>query len=78
MKRKILSFFRVEEAGSTLRTEVVAGLTTFMTMSYIVFANPSILQNAGLPLAPTIGMTAIAAAIPTLLMGLWANYPFAL
>jgi len=47
-------------------------------MSYIVFANPSILQNAGLPLTTTIGMTALAAAIPTLLMGLWANYPFAL
>lgn len=57
---------------------MIAGLTTFMTMSYIVFANPSILQNAGLPLTATIGMTALASAIPTLLMGLWANYPFAL
>jgi len=49
-----------------------------MTMSYIVFANPHILENAGLPLTATIGMTALAAAIPTLAMGLWANYPFAL
>ncbi len=77
-RENILSFFKVKQAGSDLRTEIIAGLTTFMTMSYIVFANPSILQNAGLPLTATIGMTALAAAIPTLLMGLWANYPFAL
>ena len=78
MREKLLSFFKVEEAGSNLRTEIIAGFTTFMTMSYIVFANPSILKNAGLPLTATIGMTALAAAIPTLAMGLWANYPFAL
>jgi len=78
MRDKLLSFFKVEEAGSNLRTEIIAGLTTFMTMSYIVFANPHILENAGLPLTATIGMTALAAAIPTLAMGLWANYPFAL
>lgn len=78
MRERVLEFFKLRESGSNLRTEVIAGLTTYMTMSYIVFANPSILQNAGLPLTATIGMTALAAAIPTLVMGLWANYPFAL
>ncbi len=78
MKSKLETFFQIRERGSNLRLEVVAGLTTFMTMSYIVFANPYILQSAGLPLTATIGMTALAAAVPTLAMGLWANYPFAL
>ena len=71
-------FFRFKENSTDLRTEVVAGLTTFMTMAYIIFVNPSILEAAGLPRVPTVAATALAAAIPTLLMGFLTNYPFAL
>ena len=70
--------FRLKANGTNARTEVMAGLTTFMTMAYIIFVNPSILEAAGLPRVPTIAATALAAAIPTILMGLYANYPFAL
>jgi len=70
--------FQLRASGTDVRTEVVAGLTTFMTMAYIIFVNPSVLQNAGLPKAPTIAMTCLGAAIPTLAMGLWTNYPLAL
>lgn len=70
--------FKLTENDTNVRTEVVAGLTTFMTMAYIIFVNPSILKEAGLPAEPTVAATALAAAVPTLLMGFLANYPFAL
>src|SRR4030042_3890320 len=70
--------FKLGENNTDIRTEVIAGLTTFMTMAYIIFVNPSILEAAGLPRMPTVAATALAAAIPTLLMGLFTNYPFAL
>lgn len=70
--------FRLRENSTDVRTEVVAGLTTFMTMAYIIFVNPDILAAAGLPREATMAATAVAAAIPTLLMGLLTNYPFAL
>lgn len=59
-------------------TEVSAGLTTFMTMSYIIFANPSILSSAGIPLAAGQAATCLGAALACALMGMWARYPFAL
>lgn len=70
--------FRLKARGTDVRTEVIAGLTTFMTMAYIIFVNPGILEAAGLPRVPTVAATALAAAIPTLLMGFLTNYPFAL
>ncbi|HEY8426617.1 MAG TPA: NCS2 family permease [Limnochordales bacterium] len=70
--------FRVRERGSTVGTEVVAGFTTFMTMAYILFVNPSILGAAGLPEEGVAVATAMAAGLATLAMGLYANYPFAL
>lgn len=70
--------FRLKENGTTVRTEVIAGLVTFMTMSYIIFVNPSILEAAGVPKGPAIVATALAAAATTLFMGLTTNYPFAL
>lgn len=76
--RRLEQFFRLKERGTDLRTELIAGLTTFMTMSYIIFVNPQILQNAGLPFAATMAMTCLAAASTTILMGLATNYPFAL
>jgi len=70
--------FKLKANNTDVRTEVVAGLTTFMTMAYIIFVNPSILEAAGLPRVPTVAATALAAAIPTLMMGFFTNYPFAL
>ncbi len=74
--------FRLSEFGTTVRTEILAGVTTFMTMAYIIVVNPVILctnsQHPGPPFAATVTATCLAAAIPTLLMGLWANYPIAL
>ena len=80
------SFFGVTQAGSTIRTEIVAGLTTFMVMAYIIFVNPAILSFSGIPdlqgkgpgFAPTMAMTCLAAGVMTILMGVWAKYPFAL
>src|SRR5438270_10878239 len=70
--------FRISERGSTLQTETVGGLTTFLTMSYILFVNPAILSAAGLPFSAVAVGTALAAGVTTLAMGLVANYPFAL
>jgi adenine/guanine/hypoxanthine permease len=70
--------FRIAERGSTLRIEALGGLSTFLTMSYILFVNPAILSAAGLPFSAVAVATALAAAVTTLAMGLFANYPFAL
>ena len=71
-------FFRLKEHGTTLMTEVRAGVVTFLTMAYILFVNPQILSQAGMPADDVAVATALAAAIAALVMGLWANYPFAL
>lgn len=71
-------FFELKKNGTTPRIELEAGLTTFLTMSYIVFVNPNILKDAGVPFEGAIFATCIAAALGTLLMGLLANYPFGL
>lgn len=70
--------FKLEEHGTTVRTELVAGLTTFLTMAYIVFVNPSILADAGMPRDAVFVATCLIAALGTLIMGLYANYPIAL
>lgn len=72
--------FKIRERGSNIRTEVIAGLTTFLTMAYILFVNPSILglDGAGLPFAQALSVTALAAGVLTILMGVFANYPFAI
>jgi Permeases len=72
------NWFKLRERGTTVRTEVVAGLVTFLTMAYIVAVNPLVLKDAGLPVPATVAATCLAAAVPTLLMGLWANWPIAL
>src|SRR5215212_9180997 len=64
--------------GSSLRIEALGGVSTFLTMSYILFVNPAILSAAGLPFSAVAVGTAVAAAVTTLAMGLIANYPFAL
>jgi adenine/guanine/hypoxanthine permease len=71
-------FFGIRERGSTMRTELLGGFVTFLTMAYIVFVNPAILSAAGMPLNALVVATALAAAIFTTAMGLFANLPFAL
>ena len=71
--------FKVSERGTSVRTEVVAGVTTFMTMAYILFVNPSILSaTSDIPFPALLTATALAAAVMTLAMGLVSNYPFAI
>ena len=70
--------FGLAENGTTVRTEFVAGATTFLTMVYIVFVNPEILANAGMDRGAVFVATCLAAAISTLVMALYANYPIAL
>lgn len=70
--------FKLEEHGTTVRTELVAGLTTFLTMAYIIFVNPSILGDAGMPKDSVFVATCLIAALGTAIMGLYANYPIAL
>lgn len=69
--------FRIRERGSTIRNEVVGGVTTFVAMAYIIVVNPAILAFAGIPQGPSTAATILTAAFGTLLMGLYANRPIA-
>ena len=72
------SYFKLAENGTTVRTEILAGITTFLTMAYITFVNPAILSDAGMDFGAVFVATCVAAAIGTAIMGLYANYPIAL
>lgn len=78
MRRRLESYFEFKELGATWKTEILAGFTTFMTMAYIVFVNPSILHETGMPLAGVTAATCLSAAIGSFLMGGIARYPIAL
>jgi AGZA family xanthine/uracil permease-like MFS transporter len=71
-------FFHLTENHTTVRREILGGLTTFMAMAYVVVVNPRILGEAGMPVEGVLFATCVSAAIATLIMGLWANYPIAL
>jgi AGZA family xanthine/uracil permease-like MFS transporter len=71
-------YFGLTQQGTDVRTEVIAGVTTFLTMAYIIFVNPQILANAGMDKGAVFVATCIAAAVSTAVMGLYANYPIAL
>ena len=73
-------YFKFSERGTSLRTEVIAGLTTFMTMAYIIFVNPAVLgtEGTGLPFSGVFFATCIAAAAASIAMGVVANFPLAL
>ena len=73
-----MSLFNIRERGSTVMTEILAGITTFITMSYIIFVNPSILSQSGMDFNALIVATCIASAFATFLMAVMANYPIAL
>ena len=70
--------FHLSENGTTVRRELLGGLTTFMAMAYVVVVNPRILGEAGMPVEGVLFATCVSAALATLVMGLWANYPIAL
>ena len=72
------TFFRISESRSSIRTEVIAGATTFLAMSYIVVVNPAILSEAGMDFGAVFVATGVAAAFGSLLMGVLANYPIGL
>jgi adenine/guanine/hypoxanthine permease len=72
------SFFKIDERGSTPSREVVAGLTTFTTMSYIIVVNPAILKTAGIPAEPSMVATILASVLGCVLMAVYANRPFAI
>jgi len=71
-------YFKLAENHTSLRPELLGGLTTFMTMAYIVVVNPQILSQAGMPAEGVVFATCISSAAATLIMGLYANYPIAL
>jgi AGZA family xanthine/uracil permease-like MFS transporter len=79
-------YFRLDQLGTSVRTEMMAGFTTFLTMSYIIFVNPlflsffgdQTLQDRALPFTASLTATCLAAGVMCIVMGLWTNYPFAL
>ena len=70
--------FKLRQSGTDVRTEILAGLTTFLTMAYIIFVNPTILGDAGMPKDAVFVATCLVAALGSLVMGLYANYPIAM
>ncbi|GAM72975.1 xanthine/uracil/thiamine/ascorbate permease family protein [Vibrio ishigakensis] len=69
--------FKLSENGTTVRTEIIAGMTTFLTMAYIIFVNPAMLSDAGMDHGAVFVATCLAAAIGCFIMGFYANYPIA-
>ncbi|MGD0497308.1 MAG: NCS2 family permease [Bryobacteraceae bacterium] len=78
LRRLLERYFEFESLGASWKTEILAGCTTFTTMAYIVFVNPAILHDAGMPLAAVTAATCLSAAAGSLLMGGFARYPIAL
>lgn len=76
--KKMDKFFKLKEHGTTVKTEITAGITTFMTMAYILIVNPDILSATGMNREALFTATALSAALATLFMALFANYPIAL
>ncbi|MBQ4146188.1 MAG: NCS2 family permease [Clostridia bacterium] len=75
---KLEKLFKIKERGSSVRTEIIAGITTFLAMAYILAVNPNYMAAAGIPVGAAFSATAISAAIATLCMAFFANYPVAL
>jgi len=78
LEQKMADFFKFEENGTNMQGEIRAGITTFLTMAYILLVNPAMLSVAGIPFDDALFATAIAAFVGCTVMGLWANKPFAL
>jgi len=78
MLKRLEAYFEFARLGTNWRTEILAGVTTFLTMAYIVLVNPAILSEAGMPLAAVTAATCLSAAFASILMGIYARYPIAL
>ncbi len=78
MLKRLEAYFEFAHLGTNWRTEILAGVTTFLTMAYIVLVNPAILADAGLPLPAATAATCLSAAFASILMGIVARYPIAL
>src|SRR5262249_37206946 len=78
LRSRLERYFEFSELGANWRTEILAGMTTFVTMAYIVFVNPYIMAYAGMSLAAVTAATCISAAFGSVLMGAYARYPLAM
>lgn len=78
IRQKLETFFGIPDAGSTMTREITGGLTTFATMSYIIFVQPTVLEAAGMPFGSVFLATCLSAGIACVIMGVWAGFPFAL
>jgi adenine/guanine/hypoxanthine permease len=78
MRHRLERHFRFAQLHTNWRTEILAGITTFITMAYIIFVNPSILAQTGMPIAAVTAATCLCAAFGSILMGAISNYPLAL
>src|ERR1700754_4695279 len=78
MRSRLEQYFGFAERGTSWRNEILAGFTTFITMAYIIFVNPAILHETGMPIAAVTAATCLCAAFGSVLMGAFANYPLAL
>ena len=78
MRTALERYFQFAELKTNWRTEILAGFTTFVTMAYIIFVNPSILHETGMPLAAVTAATCLCSAFGSILMGVYARYPIAL
>jgi len=74
LRARLERYFEFQPLETNWRTEILAGVTTFMTMAYIVFVNPSILREAGIPLVAVTAATCLSAAFGSILMGVVARY----
>src|SRR4051812_35240405 len=78
MRERLERYFEFERYRTDWRTEILAGFTTFITMAYIVFVNPAVLSQTGMPFAGVLTATCLSAAVGSFLMGAFARYPIAL
>jgi AGZA family xanthine/uracil permease-like MFS transporter len=78
VRARLEQYFQLRELGTNWRTEILAGCTTFVTMAYIIFVNPAILHETGMPLTAVVAATCLCAAFGSVVMGLLARYPIAL
>jgi adenine/guanine/hypoxanthine permease len=78
VKTRLERYFQFRELGTNWRTEILAGCTTFVTMAYIIFVNPAILHETGMPLTAVVAATCVCAAFGSIMMGIVARYPIAL
>jgi AGZA family xanthine/uracil permease-like MFS transporter len=77
-EKMLREFFQLDELGTNIKQEILAGVTTFVTMAYIIIVNPKILEAAGIPFGPSMVATILTAFFGTLTMGVYAKRPFAI